>query len=75
MRKVLIRYESDPGIKGKSNIRVEGTPLELQIGASMILDYIANNVAAAINENPESVVRVICNAVITEMAKEGKENE
>ena len=75
MRKVLIRYESDPGIKGKSNIRVEGTPLELQIGASMILNYIANAVADAINEKPENVVRVICNAVISEMAKEREDNE
>lgn len=75
MRKVLIRYESDPGIKGKSNIRMEGSSLELQIGAAMILSHIANAVADVIDEKPENVVRAICNAVISKMAKEGEGNE
>lgn len=75
MRKVLIRYESDPGIKGKSNIRIEGSSLELQIGAAMILSHIANTVADVIDEKPENVVRAICNAVISKMAKEGEGNE
>lgn len=75
MRKVLIRYESDPGIKGKSNIRMEGSSLELQIGATMILSHIANTVADVIDEKPENVVRAICNAVISKMAKEGEANE
>ena len=45
MEKVTILYESEPGIEGKCNAEVKGSPLDVLVGTAVIVCYISESIA------------------------------
>lgn len=75
MRKVTIKYESDPGVEGKSHITCEGSALELLVGAAAIVCQISEIVAKSNGDEQSNVALQIFGATLDNiMHKERKSN-